>query len=216
MMMLECAVAIPGYYFTSGSLVNKWLPNPLETITVLNRETCEVACVESKTCNGFAVSVFERKCRLYDVQAGTPPVKNNGYVLYIKKKTREEGYYDIGTQYLKLMYTRTNAKDAAKICAKEKGLLVSVRNKEIEHLLWELMIDHSVWSAYIGVSDEEEEGVWKYSDTGPVTYSNWDWNGMWPREDLNCALIVNTQDGAVWKHATCWENNFFFCQIPMF
>ncbi|KAK7058719.1 hypothetical protein SK128_008182 [Halocaridina rubra] len=215
-LMLDGAKAVPGRFFTSPTLINKWLPNAFNQISVITQQDCEKFCLKTSQCNAYAVSLFERKCRISNTKDAGSPVQNNGYSVFVKMKTEDEGYYIYETMYIKLGLTRMNAYDAAKSCAEEKGLLVAVRNEEIEEILYKIMIDHKVWYALIGVTDEGDEGNWKYSDGGPVSYDNWDWNGMWPRPDLNCAIVINTHEGVVWKHLSCYEKNYFFCQIPMF
>ncbi|XP_068249147.1 secretory phospholipase A2 receptor-like [Palaemon carinicauda] len=208
--------AKPGNYITTQSLENKWLPNPMKTISIVYPEECLKRCIKHPTCDGYAVSTFERKCRLYEIQSGVPPVKNNGYRIYIRMKTEEEGYYVYNTQYIKLYFERKNAIDAAKTCAQERGMLVAIRNVELDMLVWRLLVRHNVWSALIGLSRPSHDKPWEYSDGGPAIYTHWDWNGEWPRKNFNCALTQYIIDAPVWKHTDCWELNYFICQIPMF
>jgi len=104
-------------------------------------------------------------------------------------------------------------------------------------LVFSIMNTKAVFRAFIGINDQKEEGVWKQFSGGkfrvfkiklidirtiyvfffpisvPVGYTNWDWNGVWSRRDLNCAVIKI--DGA-WRHVNCYNKYYFFCRIPMF
>ncbi|XP_037803074.1 collectin-10-like [Penaeus monodon] len=212
---LSLVDAMPGVYFTSDLLSNKWIPDPMKTIMIVDREDCETQCVRHPLCTGYAVSTFERKCRLYQIERGLAPVKNNGYKLYIKMKTEEQGYYVYGTQYVRLMHTRLNYFDANKECKKENGKLVAVRDQKMNDLLFELLNKFAVWEALIGLNDMEKEGEWHYADNTPASYQNWDWNGWWERSDRNCA-VVTINDTGPWRHVNCWSKFYFFCEIPMF
>ncbi|XP_042857227.1 collectin-10-like [Penaeus japonicus] len=213
--LLSLVDAVPGEYFSSDLLSNKWIPDPMKTITILDKDDCETQCVRHSLCTGFAVSTFERKCRLYQIERGLAPVKNNGYKLYIKKKTEAQGYYVFGTSYIRLMHSRLNYFDAQKVCKKENGNLVSVRNERLNDLLLKLLNDTAVWEATIGLNDMETEGEWRYADNSPTTYTNWDWKGWWERSDRNCAVITISEKGP-WRHTNCWSRYYFFCEIPMF
>lgn len=42
---LSLVGAVPGVYFTSDLLSNKWIPDPMKTIMIVDREDCETQCV---------------------------------------------------------------------------------------------------------------------------------------------------------------------------
>ncbi|KAG7154141.1 C-type lectin lectoxin-Lio3-like [Homarus americanus] len=210
--------AKPGTFFTTGSITDKWLPTGIiASFTAISTKTeCESVCSKNLECNGYAINILEKKCVLYNVKpGGTKPVQYNGYNLYILKRTEEDGYYVYGTDYIKLMIERQTPVIASKICAQDGGHLVSVNNKKLNNMLYNMMVKHNIWTAIIGVSDLESEGDWKYADGSSLSYTNWDWNGFWPRKDLDCAVITITPEGS-WRHASCWTLDYYFCQIPMF
>ncbi|XP_071525438.1 collectin-10-like [Panulirus ornatus] len=205
---------VPGDYFSTGILTNKWIPYYFKKIKARNQKECHNKCVQDSLCNAYAISEFERWCVMYNITVGNVPVKNTGYNLYVKRRTEAEGFYLYGTQYIRFMTKqRKNGFEAREICTRNGGRLPSVRKQDLNDMLMNLLIKHSVWDALIGVSDFEKEGDWKYEEGDPVGFTNWHWRGMWPRNDLNCAII--TIDGT-WKHTNCWAQNYFFCQIPIF
>ncbi|XP_069174749.1 uncharacterized protein [Procambarus clarkii] len=226
--------ALPGTFITDGSILNKWLPSGMiDSITAVNQTDCEAACVGHPKCNGYAVSAFERKCVRYSVKPGmVQPVQNNGYVLYVLQRNQDDGYTKFNDGYIRLVLKRLNAYEARKACAADGGHLVAVTDTNItckntplcknspdgtismNEMLHKALTDANTFRALIGLSDENTEGVWLYSDGTPATYTNWAWNGMWPRTDRNCALV--TSHKGVFRMVNCWDKNYFFCQLPMF
>ncbi|XP_066983746.1 uncharacterized protein [Macrobrachium rosenbergii] len=211
------AWAKPGTFNTSVSLENKWLPNPMQTVNIMAPEDCLKYCYKHPTCDAYAVSAFERKCRMYELVPGVPPVKNNGYRIYIRMKTEDDGYYTYGTTYLKVSTTRMNALDAAKACGRENGNLAAIKNDDMDQMIWNIMWDMKIWKAFIGVRRPSYDMPWEYSDGTKVgDEGKWDWNGQWPRKNYNCAMTQLTEDEPFWRHTDCWEKNYFVCQIPIF
>ncbi|CAL4070952.1 unnamed protein product [Meganyctiphanes norvegica] len=216
---LQSARAVPGKFRSMSPLRNKWLPDSEaeeDLLKVMTLADCEGRCVKHKTCTGYSYSESYSRCLLYKIKPGTPPVKNTGYHIYIKMFTEAEGYYIYDTGYIRLMKKRMSAAKATQNCTDQGGSLVAVRTKKLNDLLYKLLVKQNIWNAYIGLSDAEEEGVWKWPDGGKLGFQNWDWKGEWGRKDLNCAVITNGFEEAPWKQFECKRPNYYFCQIPMF
>ena len=64
-------------------------------------------------------------------------------------------------------------KEAEEICARAGGYLATIQSDEENAVVYEYMKSQKCESAYIGLSDEEQEGVWKWSNGEEVTYTNW-------------------------------------------
>lgn len=64
---------------------------------------------------------------------------------------------------------------------------------------------------WIGLSDQEEEGQFKWENSNlPVTFSNWLPGEPDGREHKNCVEMLH--DGK-WNDRHCWRNNPFVCEM---
>jgi len=239
--LVPSAMGVPGVYKSLGVLKNKWLYDPDLVVdefegTIVGDDVsfCENSCIKHKLCTGFAYSKSYSRCILYQIKPGTPPVQNSGYDIYIKMYSEAEGYYQYDTGYIRLMYERLPAVEARQNCSDQGGSLVAVRTKKLNDLLYNLLVTNNMWHAYIGLTDEEQEGVWKWPDGGKlggklgdqnwvtrvdgrnIEIEKWEWNGVWGRRDRNCAVIINGFEAAPWKQFNCKRADYYFCQIPMF
>ncbi|KAK4312412.1 hypothetical protein Pmani_016167 [Petrolisthes manimaculis] len=187
----------------------------MDTENTASKEECEKICQNNARCNAYAISEFEANCILYDNDRSNLPVKFNNYILYVLRLMEKDGYYVHKTDYYKLFTKRMTAHRAAEYCKnKEQGTLATVKSEKVNNLLLARIVEHNVWTAFIGVSDIEKEEDWRYADGSEVDYSNWSTSGgKWPSVRRDCAIITITGE---WKHADCWHKDFFICQIPMF
>ena len=84
-----------------------------------------------------------------------------------------DGYVDMGSieghRYFCSKFTAT-WQDAAEYARRMGGYLVIINNEDENKLLSEFL---EVRSAFIGLSDHENEGEFKWVDGSSVTYSNW-------------------------------------------
>lgn len=215
--------AIPGNYVSNDMMNNQRLTVSLKGGTLTptqNRTICQQKCSAHPECDAYSYSGFHKTCQIYKMAKANTPVIQNMYKLYVREKTNEEGYYKYGTDYIRLVLTRMNAYDGAKYCAKDNGLLLSIRNEELNNLAKKILRARSVFTAIFGASDEDEEGTWINSlgadIPGPGSDSTdvfWFFNGSWDRLDRNCAFIKI--DGS-WAQMNCKNKHYFFCQYPMF
>ncbi|XP_033763489.1 galactose-specific lectin nattectin-like [Pecten maximus] len=102
-------------------------------------------------------------------------------------------------------------------CMKQGGGLLQIHSLQDQEYVFEKLkslhwSDSGVW---IGASDGDSEGRWKWSNGSPLTYSHWS-SGEGPQHNAtneNCA-IVNADDG-MWYDYNCEEviyNQAYICQ----
>ena len=63
--------------------------------------------------------------------------------------------------------------DAEKYCESLGGHLVTINSKEENDAVWAFARNSGYESVFIGLSDAEEEGTWKWVTGEPFTYTNW-------------------------------------------
>ena len=100
--------------------------------------------------------------------------------------------------------------DARKYCQVINRDLASIQN-EVEHDKLMAAIKSGSWSWWIGLTDEEEEGKWLWSDGREVTFTSW--HSGYPNWGTrgNCAhLYVYSKK---WFDHPCYYQNSFVCRI---
>ena len=148
-------------------------------------------------------------------------VGSGSLVIHLETRTREEGEYvktnKGGPNQLKLYIEAKNWKDASDHCQTEGGQLASVLSAEEQMKVEKLTGDGTV--VWIGASDEEEEGVWGWSDGSPWNYTNWK-SGFGNRgKGKNCAefaipsTLFGRLKGSGWADVSCTILHSFICQF---
>ena len=117
----------------------------------------------------------------------------------------EEVKYWEGRKYE--LYTRTKTwKDADSYCKDRGGHLASIKSEKEQKEISMTSLGDSVW---VGGSDIEEEGAWKWSDDGsPLVFTAWRNEFGDNGENSNC--MVST--GLTWMDASCDRHRPFICQ----
>ena len=100
--------------------------------------------------------------------------------------------------------------DAEEYCRKQGGHLASITSKETNDNISALLNtkDHS--SMWIGGTDQEEEGVWKWSDCTPWSFEAWMEDTPWNRPEAQDCLEFFRNEG-VWGDDDCTMKNYFLC-----
>ncbi len=62
---------------------------------------------------------------------------------------------------------------AKRYCESVGGHLATITSKEENEYVYQFMKDSGYNDAFFGFTDEEEEGVWKWVTSEPVSYTNW-------------------------------------------
>ena len=67
-------------------------------------------------------------------------------------------------------------KGAKQYCESQGGYLVTITSPEEQEFISELVQNQEKRSYWIGLTDEEESGVWRWVTDEPFSYSNWGYN----------------------------------------
>ncbi|XP_043269965.1 secretory phospholipase A2 receptor-like [Venturia canescens] len=117
---------------------------------------------------------------------------------------------------LKLHLQTVTWNQARKICIEEGGHLAIIRTDEEEKIVLQMMTDKSVDTAWLGLHDVFENGVWISIFDEPVDHIGWSkWSTRFspnPSSD-HCATILRT-DGAMTDH-DCASRIPFVCKASI-
>ncbi|KAG0423067.1 hypothetical protein HPB47_001160 [Ixodes persulcatus] len=118
--------------------------------------------------------------------------------------------------YFKLSTGDANFTVAAEECAKDGATLAYVADGDTNRFLRELMRRSKVRAAYIGLTDEVQEGAWVWVANGQRLKTTQFWRPGAPdnRDDAeHCAQLSNEIDFG-WDDVQCGVEGRFFCQLP--
>ena len=102
--------------------------------------------------------------------------------------------------------------EAETACREQGGHLASINSEAINDKIWdETKTNHTEHtSMWIGGTDQEEEGVWKWTDCSPWDFEAWmeETAGNQP-EKQDCLEFF--RDGGIWGDDDCTMRNYFLC-----
>ena len=102
--------------------------------------------------------------------------------------------------------------DADAHCQTEGGHLASVQSVVDQEEARAVMGKNgAVW---IGASDRDSEGDWRWSDGSHWAYENWGANYGNKGDGSNCVYITNEAQGYVWRDYLCTFTFRFLCLFP--
>ncbi|MDP6525971.1 MAG: protein kinase [Kiritimatiellia bacterium] len=93
-----------------------------------------------------------------------------GGARFLSKEPPPQDVIVFGNHFYKVFYENTTWHDARRRCERMGGRLAIVESKAEDEFLAAISRSH-VW---IGATDEDEEGQWKWLDGSELAYSNWD------------------------------------------
>ena len=102
--------------------------------------------------------------------------------------------------------------DAEEYCRKHGGHLASITSKATNDNISALLNTkhEDLRSMWIGGTDQEEEGVWKWSDCTPWSFEAWMEETTGNRlEAQDCLEFFRY--GAIWGADDCSKGNYFLC-----
>ncbi|XP_028264185.1 C-type lectin domain family 4 member E-like [Parambassis ranga] len=114
-----------------------------------------------------------------------------------------------------LVSSKSGSWDEGRADCRERGADLVVIDSIQEQTFLSTFITHRSW---IGLTDRDEEGTWKWIDGTPLTLTEWDWkqpdNGnkdpMYGEED--CAQII-AKENSRWNDVSCAAQLKWICEL---
>jgi len=130
----------------------------------------------------------------------------------------EEGWEKNGDHCYFLSTEKKNWFAAETFCRNESGHLASVHSDATSDIVWGMMNRTSLDVIWIGGSDTEEEGVWKWADCTPWNFTVW-WTGEPNNQgDEDCLEVYVFDDqhqhkdaNKKWNDDKCSKEEGFVC-----
>uniref|UniRef100_A0A8C4UQS2 Macrophage mannose receptor 1-like n=1 Tax=Falco tinnunculus TaxID=100819 RepID=A0A8C4UQS2_FALTI len=180
----------------------KWLPGE-PTHAINGQEDCVIMAGED---GYWADSVCDRKlgyiCRRDPLQGVSAMAKTDPACL--KGWERHSFYcYLVG-------HTSVTFSEAKKICERSGGYLTSIRDRYEQAYLTSLVGLSSEKYFWIGLSDTEERGMFKWVTGEGVLYTNW--NTAMPGNEAGCVALRTGNAAGLWDVQKCEVKAKFICK----
>ncbi|XP_030908399.2 macrophage mannose receptor 1 [Melopsittacus undulatus] len=168
----------------------------------------EADCIVMKGEDGsWADSACEKKlgyvCKRKPLaeQAGEEEVTHPG----CQKGWMKHGFYCYSVGQLPATFS-----EAKQICEENKGYLVTVRDRYEQAFLTSVIGLNPAKYFWIGLSDTEEQGTFKWASGDVVTFTHW--NAGMPGREPGCVAMMTGTSAGLWDVLNCEENNMFLCK----
>ncbi|CAL4123642.1 unnamed protein product, partial [Meganyctiphanes norvegica] len=127
---IHSAWSVPGEYRCLDVNKDRWITSELadEKYDVYDATACEEFCGKNAVCTGFAYSKSRYICLLYEIKIPSQVQENVGYDLYIKMRSKADGYHIWDTSYIRLMLKRKSHEEARSDCVIQRGNLVTIKD----------------------------------------------------------------------------------------
>ena len=121
---------------------------------------------------------------------------------------------DLSDFCVQLVNTKLNWHDASRFCLEQNSHLASPKTPEQNSVIGNLTLE-SGQAAWIGLTDEEEEGVWKWQDGEELQWSSWGDGHPDNKLGNEDCVVVFPCPLRQWEDLNCnTRENQFVCQIP--
>ncbi|NWH57210.1 MRC1 protein, partial [Geococcyx californianus] len=100
--------------------------------------------------------------------------------------------------------------DAKKTCEINKGYLVTVTDRYEQAFLTSVIGFNPAKYFWIGLSDTEEQGTFKWANGDAVTFTHW--NAGMPGMEAGCVAMLTGTSAGLWDILKCEETNMFVCK----
>ena len=92
--------------------------------------------------------------------------------------------------------------------------LASVNSKAENDYIYSLYNNQNNNYLWLGGSDSYSEGNWTWNDGLSFDYDNWKSDGD-SGTSRNCLAIATSYPGRYWFDLSCFDKNYFICEINM-
>ncbi|XP_074430632.1 macrophage mannose receptor 1-like isoform X3 [Larus michahellis] len=198
-------LSTPMYFeWSDGTPVTytKWLPGE-PTHAMNGQEDCVIMAGED---GYWADSACDRKlgyiCRTDPLQGGSGTAKTDPACL---KGWGRHGFYC----YL-VGHTSVTFSEAKKTCERSSGYLTSIGDRYEQAYLTSLVGLNSEKYFWIGLSDTEEPGMFKWVTGEGVLYTNW--NAAMPGNEAGCVALRTGNAAGLWDVQNCEVKAKFLCK----
>nr|XP_011422437.3 macrophage mannose receptor 1 isoform X2 [Crassostrea gigas] len=121
--------------------------------------------------------------------------------------------YGYGSFCYRFVYQSKTWKDAQTTCVNAfHGSLAAINDRFTEAFLSAYM-SYQTDNYWIGLSDTQTQGTYRWISGVPVTYSNWI-AAHTGNEVGTCVSLTHTHPKGLWQNLNCTEQHHFVCQYP--
>ncbi|XP_071348972.1 macrophage mannose receptor 1-like [Trachinotus anak] len=106
--------------------------------------------------------------------------------------------------------TQKTWSDAQKVCRKEGGDLVSIRNVEDQSFVISQLGFASTDELWIGLNDRKTEGLFDWIDHATVSFTSWEFGKPAVFTDQEDCVLIRGENGN-WADRVCGEKHGFIC-----
>ncbi|KFO04791.1 Macrophage mannose receptor 1, partial [Balearica regulorum gibbericeps] len=180
----------------------KWLPGE-PTHAINGREDCVIMAGED---GYWADSACDRQlgyiCRRDPLQGISGRAKTDSACL--------QGWERHGFYCYLVGHTSVTFSEAKKTCERSSGYLTSVGDRYEQAYLTSLIGLSSEKYFWIGLSDTEEQGMFKWVTGEGVLYTNW--NAAMPGNEAGCVALRTGNAAGLWDVQNCEVKAKFLCR----
>nr|XP_022336336.1 macrophage mannose receptor 1-like isoform X2 [Crassostrea virginica] len=118
-----------------------------------------------------------------------------------------------GSYCYRFVYQSKTWQDSQKTCVNAfHGTLAAIPDRFVEAFLSAYM-SYQTDNYWVGLSDTQTAGTYKWISGVPVTYSNWV-QAHTGNEVSSCVSLTHTHPKGLWQNLNCTDQHHFICQFP--